>query len=92
MQAGLGASPAFRVPEYQLQSTFELPLVLVLGALCGFVAAAFRVSTQVNPHPSYPSLVPESCCTKQVDSTLQHTDGSRVCACLMALCHAGADQ
>ena len=51
MQAGLGASPAFRVPEYQLQSTFELPLVLVLGALCGFVAAAFRVSTQVKPHP-----------------------------------------
>lgn len=50
MQAGLGASPAFRVPEYQLQSTFELPLVLVLGALCGFVAAAFRVSSQVNPH------------------------------------------
>ena len=51
MQAGLGASPAFRVPEYQLQSTFELPLVLVLGALCGFVAAAFRVSTQVKSTP-----------------------------------------
>ena len=48
MQAGLGASPAFRVPEYQLQSTFELPLVLVLGALCGAVAAAFKVSSQVS--------------------------------------------
>ena len=48
MQAGLGASPAFRVPEYQLQSTFELPLVLVLGALCGAVAAAFKVASQVS--------------------------------------------
>jgi hypothetical protein len=48
LQAGLGASPAFRVPEYQLQSTFELPLVLVLGALCGVVAAAFRVSSQAS--------------------------------------------
>ena len=55
MQAGLGASPAFRVPEYQLQSTFELPLVLVLGALCGLVAAAFRVSSQVKPNSCHPN-------------------------------------
>ena len=53
MQAGLGTSPAFRVPEYQLQSTFELPLVLVLGALCGAVAAAFKVSSQVSSQVAF---------------------------------------
>ena len=46
-QAGLGAVPAFRVPEYELQSVFELPLVLLLGALCGLAAAAFKASSQV---------------------------------------------
>ncbi|KAK9909773.1 hypothetical protein WJX75_007259 [Coccomyxa subellipsoidea] len=47
-QAGLGASPAFRVPEYELQSMFELPLVLVLGALCGLASSAFKASSQVS--------------------------------------------
>ncbi|CAL8467610.1 g7148 [Coccomyxa elongata] len=47
-QAGLGASPAFRVPEYELQSMFELPLVLVLGALCGIASSAFKASSQVS--------------------------------------------
>ncbi|EIE24595.1 Clc chloride channel [Coccomyxa subellipsoidea C-169] len=47
-QAGLGASPAFRVPEYELQSMFELPLVLVLGALCGLASATFKASSQVS--------------------------------------------
>ena len=46
-QAGLGASPAFRVPEYELQSVWELPLVLALGALCGVASAAFKASSQV---------------------------------------------
>ncbi len=50
-QAGLGASPAFRVPEYELQSMFELPLVLVLGALCGIASSAFKASSQVTHHP-----------------------------------------
>ena len=57
MQAGLGASPGFKVPEYHLQSTFELPLVLVLGALCGFVAAAFRISIDVISLPCQPSPI-----------------------------------
>ncbi|BDA42741.1 probable H(+)/Cl(-) exchange transporter ClcA [Coccomyxa sp. Obi] len=47
-QAGLGASPAFRVPEYELQSMFELPLVLVLGAVCGIASSAFKASSQVS--------------------------------------------
>lgn len=47
LQAGLGASPAFRVPEYELQSLYELPLVLALGALCGVASAAFKASSQV---------------------------------------------
>jgi hypothetical protein len=50
VQAGLGASPAFRVPEYELQSLFELPLVLVLGALCGVASAAFKASSEVSLH------------------------------------------
>ena len=49
-QAGLGAVPAFRVPEYELQSVFELPLVVLLGALCGLAAAAFKASSQVRAH------------------------------------------
>ena len=49
LQAGLGASPAFRVPEYELQSVWELPLVLALGALCGLASAAFKASSRVQP-------------------------------------------
>lgn len=63
-QAGLGASPAFRVPEYELQSMFELPLVLVLGALCGIASSAFKASSQVTSSPlgSQPPLR-NSCCS-----------------------------
>ena len=46
-QAGLGSSPAFRVPEYRLQSLYELPLYLVFGALCGAVSASFSYSARV---------------------------------------------
>jgi H+/Cl- antiporter ClcA len=46
-QAGLGSSPAFRVPEYRLQSMYELPLYLVFGALCGAVSASFSYSARV---------------------------------------------
>ncbi len=42
--------PAFRVPEYELQSVFELPLVVLLGALCGLAAAAFKASSQVRAY------------------------------------------
>jgi H+/Cl- antiporter ClcA len=46
-QAGLGSSPAFRVPEYRLQSMYELPLFLVFGMLCGAVSASFSYSARV---------------------------------------------
>lgn len=46
-QAGLGSSPAFRVPEYRLESLYELPLYLVFGALCGAVSASFSYSARV---------------------------------------------
>lgn len=40
-QAGLGSSPAFTVPDYELQSLAELPLYTMLGALCGVTAVVF---------------------------------------------------
>lgn len=40
-QAGLGSSPAFAVPDYELQSLAELPLYTMLGALCGVTAVVF---------------------------------------------------
>lgn len=46
-QAGLGSSPAFRVPEYRLQSLYELPLFVLFGALCGAVSASFSYSARV---------------------------------------------
>jgi len=46
-QAGLGSSPAFRVPEYRLQSMYELPLFLVFGMVCGAVSASFSYSARV---------------------------------------------
>eukprot|EP00884_Botryococcus_braunii_P014568 jgi/Botrbrau1/23111/Bobra.0243s0045.1 len=46
-QAGLGVAPAFRVPDYQLQSVYELPLVLLLGGLCGLLSASFSFSNKV---------------------------------------------
>jgi hypothetical protein len=30
------------VPDYELQSVYELPLVLLLGLLCGLVSTAFQ--------------------------------------------------
>ncbi len=36
-----GATPAFLVPQYELQSIFELPLYLVLGAIIGFTAVFY---------------------------------------------------
>ena len=47
MQAGLGAAPAFRVPEYELRSLYELPLFLLFGILCGAVSAVFTYGTKV---------------------------------------------
>lgn len=46
-QAGLGSSPAFRVPEYRLESLYELPLYLLFGAICGAVSASFSYSARV---------------------------------------------
>lgn len=46
-QAGLGTSPAFRVPQYRLESFAELPLYLLFGALCGAVSASFSYSARV---------------------------------------------
>lgn len=46
-QAGLGQAPAVRVPDYQLQSILELPLILAFGACCGAVSASFAYSNQV---------------------------------------------
>jgi len=46
-QAGLGSSPAFRVPEYRLESLYELPLYLLFGALCGAVSTSFSYSARV---------------------------------------------
>lgn len=46
-QAGLGQAPAFKVPDYELQSLYEIPLFLVFGILCGLVSAAFTYSCKV---------------------------------------------
>ncbi|KAI3429266.1 hypothetical protein D9Q98_005363 [Chlorella vulgaris] len=46
-QAGLGSSPAFTVPEYRLESLYELPLYLLFGAICGIVSASCSFSTRV---------------------------------------------
>ena len=46
-QAGLGMVPAVKVPDYQLQSILELPLILAFGACCGLVSASFAYSNQV---------------------------------------------
>ncbi|AQK58191.1 P-loop containing nucleoside triphosphate hydrolase superfamily protein [Zea mays] len=37
-----GEKAAFIVPTYELKSTAELPLYLILGMLCGVVSVAFR--------------------------------------------------
>ena len=46
-QAGLGTSPAFKVPDYKLESLAELPLYLLFGSLCGVVSASFSFSARV---------------------------------------------
>ena len=46
-QAGLGMVPAVKVPDYQLQSALELPVILIFGACCGLVSASFAYSNQV---------------------------------------------
>ena len=46
-QAGMGATPAFRVPNYRLQSIYEMPLVLMLGTLGGGVSSAMVYASQV---------------------------------------------
>jgi H+/Cl- antiporter ClcA len=46
-RAGLGDSPAFRVPPYQLQSIWELPLVMLLGSTCGLVSVGFSYCSEV---------------------------------------------
>ena len=52
-QAGLGQVPAVRVPDYQLQSLYELPLILGFGACCGAVSASFAYSNQVHTRCYY---------------------------------------
>lgn len=46
-QAGLGSSPAFRVPDYRLESLLELPLYLFFGSICGFVSSSFSYSLKI---------------------------------------------
>lgn len=45
-QAGLGSSPAFLVPDYSLESLYELPLYLVFGGVCGVVSSLFLYSLE----------------------------------------------
>ena len=47
-RAGLGDNPAFRVPPYQLQSLWEIPLVMILGSACGLVSVGFSYCSEVN--------------------------------------------
>lgn len=47
-RAGLGDNPAFRVPAYQLQSLWEIPLVMVLGSACGLVSVGFSYCSEVS--------------------------------------------
>ena len=41
-----------QVPDYELQSVYELPLVLLLGALCGLVSTTFQGACKVCAYPS----------------------------------------
>ena len=43
-RAFLGNYPAFIIPKYDLVSTWEIPIYLVMGFLCGFVALLFTRS------------------------------------------------
>ena len=54
-RAGLGDNPAFKVPPYQLQSLWEIPLVMLLGSTCGLVSVGFSYCSEVRPSiPSQP--------------------------------------
>ncbi|KAH6770470.1 chloride channel E [Perilla frutescens var. hirtella] len=44
-EIGLGSEPAFSVPLYDFRSPSELPLYLLLGALCGFISVGLSKST-----------------------------------------------
>ncbi|XP_030552633.2 chloride channel protein CLC-e isoform X2 [Rhodamnia argentea] len=44
-EVGLGSQPAFKVPLYDFRSPGELPLYLLLGALCGLVSLALSSCT-----------------------------------------------
>ena len=46
-QAGLGSTPSVRVPDYELVTPLELPLILVFGACCGLVSASCTYSNKV---------------------------------------------
>ncbi len=37
----LGNHPAFEIPSYELVSAWEIPLYVILGVICGFVALMF---------------------------------------------------
>eukprot|EP00898_Chlorokybus_atmophyticus_P004287 jgi/Chlat1/485/Chrsp103S00983 len=45
-QAGLGTEPAFSLPSYELLSLGELPLYMLLGAVCGGLATVFSRFSQ----------------------------------------------
>lgn len=59
-RAGLGDTPAFKVPPYEIQSVWELPLILVLGAICGVVSVGFSYLSEVAPYPPAPSPFPQN--------------------------------
>ncbi len=40
-RAFYGSNPAFRVPEYQLRSLWEIPLYMMFGVLTGFLAVLY---------------------------------------------------
>lgn len=46
-QAGLGSSPAFKVPDYSLESFGELPLYFLFGSVCGIVSSIFLYSISI---------------------------------------------
>ncbi|XP_048491850.1 chloride channel protein CLC-e isoform X2 [Beta vulgaris subsp. vulgaris] len=49
-EVGLGAEPAFKVPNYDFRSASELPLYLLLGILCGLVSLALTRCTTFMLH------------------------------------------
>lgn len=49
-QAGLGSSPAFLVPDYSLESLYELPLYIVFGGVCGVVSSLFLYNLELAAH------------------------------------------